>query len=219
MKLYFLLVLISSSQAVFSEEQNEDLFTKFAENVQHLSKSVSGLLDGASAGLKRLIEFGQFAASFLDASIDEDCFISCPKGYVLAPKENHIRRYNGCGSMGFNIPRESLPVPCMVDCCNEHDVCYDTCLADKELCDKQFKKCLYASCKKKEKANFMDTLEYKKCSASAKMLYSATMLLGCKSYKDAQRGACACIKGDQFTNYKDDYSYNYYGKQKHRNEL
>lgn len=34
----------------------------------------------------------------------------------------------------------------MALCCNEHDICYDTCNKDKELCDLDFKRCLYNYC-------------------------------------------------------------------------
>ncbi len=32
-------------------------------------------------------------------------------------------------------------------CCEAHDVCYDSCGTDKDVCDLDFKKCLYKSCK------------------------------------------------------------------------
>jgi len=38
----------------------------------------------------------------------------------------------------------------MTDCCNAHDVCYDTCGQDKEQCDFDFKRCLYKMCEKYE---------------------------------------------------------------------
>ncbi|XP_050311094.1 uncharacterized protein LOC126746775 isoform X2 [Anthonomus grandis grandis] len=34
----------------------------------------------------------------------------------------------------------------MEECCNTHDICYDTCNADKEVCDLDFKRCLYRHC-------------------------------------------------------------------------
>lgn len=34
----------------------------------------------------------------------------------------------------------------MTKCCNNHDVCYDTCNKEKELCDLEFKRCLYKYC-------------------------------------------------------------------------
>ena len=39
----------------------------------------------------------------------------------------------------------------MESCCNSHDICYDTCLSDKELCDLDFKRCLYKFCDSYEK--------------------------------------------------------------------
>lgn len=39
-----------------------------------------------------------------------------------------------------------LPVTGFVDCCDAHDICYDTCGADKDECDLKFKKCLYRKC-------------------------------------------------------------------------
>lgn len=43
---------------------------------------------------------------------------------------------------------DMLPVTGFVDCCNEHDVCYETCGKDKDECDLKFRKCLYKKCAK-----------------------------------------------------------------------
>lgn len=34
-----------------------------------------------------------------------------------------------------------------VGCCHTHDICYETCGADRDECDLHFKKCLYAQCR------------------------------------------------------------------------
>lgn len=34
----------------------------------------------------------------------------------------------------------------MTKCCDAHDICYDTCNNDKEVCDMEFKRCLYKYC-------------------------------------------------------------------------
>lgn len=34
----------------------------------------------------------------------------------------------------------------MTKCCDAHDICYDTCNNDKEVCDMDFKRCLYKYC-------------------------------------------------------------------------
>lgn len=40
----------------------------------------------------------------------------------------------------------------MATCCDDHDICYDTCNKDKELCDLDFKRCLYSYCDNYEKS-------------------------------------------------------------------
>lgn len=55
---------------------------------------------------------------------------------------------NGCGIVGMKISTEYLPTKDMELCCNEHDLCYDTCNNDKELCDLDFRRCLHKICDK-----------------------------------------------------------------------
>lgn len=59
---------------------------------------------------------------------------------------NHVPSADGCGSLGIQIASEYLPIAEMTSCCNLHDKCYDTCNSDKELCDIEFKRCLYNYC-------------------------------------------------------------------------
>ena len=77
----------------------------------------------------------------------------------------------------------------MTKCCNIHDICYDTCNSDKEKCDLEFKRCLYKYCEGYETTGvtIVNT-----CKAAAKMLFTGTTTLGCKSYMDAQKNACYC---------------------------
>lgn len=79
----------------------------------------------------------------------------------------------------------------MENCCNAHDICYDTCNKDKEMCDLDFKRCLYAYCDTHEKST-VGYLVVKGCKAAAKMLFTGTVTLGCKSYLDSQERACFC---------------------------
>lgn len=92
-----------------------------------------------------------------DAAVEENCVFKCPGGknsivpllqlYTLlfqfndfffhqsnkwtdvAPKPNRYYQpsSNGCGSLGLNINTEYLPAIEMENCCNAHDICYDTC--------------------------------------------------------------------------------------------
>lgn len=59
---------------------------------------------------------------------------------------NHVPKSDGCGSLGFEIASEYLPLEDMTKCCDAHDICYDTCNSGKEVCDLDFKRCLYNYC-------------------------------------------------------------------------
>lgn len=112
---------------------------------------------------------------------------------VGPPKQNRYYQpsSNGCGSLGLNINTEYLPAVEMENCCNSHDICYDTCNRDKELCDLDFKRCLYNYCDTHEKST-VGSIVAKGCKAAAKMLSTGTITLGCKSYLDSQERACYC---------------------------
>lgn len=79
----------------------------------------------------------------------------------------------------------------MEKCCDAHDICYATCNKDKELCDLDFKRCLYNYCETHDKTT-VGSLVAKGCKAAAKMLFTGTLTLGCRSYLDSQERACYC---------------------------
>lgn len=103
----------------------------------------------------------------------------------------HIPSSDGCGSLGMKIDTEYLPAAEMATCCDTHDICYDTCNSDKELCDLDFKRCLYKYCDSFERSLAGDIL-IKGCKSAAKTLFVSSMTLGCKSYLDSQEKACFC---------------------------
>lgn len=96
----------------------------------------------------------------------------------------------------------------MTKCCDQHDICYDTCRNDKETCDVEFRKCLYKYCDSYEKSLGGGTMMKGKrnvqtnfkvlsffflaCKGAAKVLYTGTLTFGCKAYLDAQSKACFC---------------------------
>lgn len=53
---------------------------------------------------------------------------------------------NGCGALGMRISSDYLPTVEMEKCCNEQDICYEECNNDKQLCDIEFKRCLFKYC-------------------------------------------------------------------------
>lgn len=113
--------------------------------------------------------------------------------------KQHVPTSDGCGALGMNIDKQYLPAPEMATCCDAHDICYDTCNSDKELCDLDFKRCLYKYCDTFEKGPTGEII-IKGCKAAAKMLFTGTMTLGCKSYLDAQQRACFCPSNSQNQN-------------------
>ncbi|XP_050311107.1 group XIIA secretory phospholipase A2-like isoform X3 [Anthonomus grandis grandis] len=126
-----------------------------------------------------------------DAAVEEECIFKCESGALPKPNRNHIPSKDGCGSLGLKINSDYLPFAAMEECCNTHDICYDTCNADKEVCDLDFKRCLYRHCDGYSKSVGGQAMT-KTCKGAAKVLFTGTLTFGCKSYKDAQKNACYC---------------------------
>lgn len=90
----------------------------------------------------------------------------------------------------LQVNQEYLPLAEMTKCCDIHDICYDTCNTDKEKCDLEFKRCLYRYCDTYQTTGMSTVVNA--CKAAAKVLFTGTTALGCKSFLDAQREACFC---------------------------
>ena len=166
----------------------EDIKTSLGSAKEYLNN----VLPMISDGLKAVKKFEEF----VDNTIEEDCYFECPKGQELSgAKKEHVRTSNGCGSLDiiFDDSENSLihVEKEFSECCNVHDVCYDTCGEDKDLCDLAFRKCLYKVCRKDEHKRFLDN---KKCKLKAKLFYMAVVGVGCQPYKAAQKNACDCVK-------------------------
>jgi len=144
-------------------------------------------------GLKAVQRFEEF----IDNTIDEDCYFQCPRGKTPVPQKGHVGVTNGCGSLDviFDNSEDSLihVEREFSDCCDEHDLCYDVCGEDKDMCDLYFRKCLYKVCRKEDHKLFLDN---KKCKLKAKLFYMAVIGVGCQPFKDAQKQACQCVKSE-----------------------
>ncbi|XP_063244175.1 group XIIA secretory phospholipase A2 [Bacillus rossius redtenbacheri] len=128
-----------------------------------------------------------------NAAVEEDCKFKCPGDVKPVKNKFHTPSSNGCGSLGVEISNEYLPVGDMTSCCDEHDLCYDTCNSGKELCDYEFKSCLYKICDKYGKS--VGNSAVTTCKTATKLLFVGTLALGCKSYLDSQQQACYCKPG------------------------
>ncbi len=153
-------------------------------------------MKGAAEYIKQAVDAAQNIYETYESVIDEECLFDYCQGDPFlksVPNPDHVPEYNGCGTINFLL--DSTPAspvrlddPLFTDCCNEHDLCYDTCGADRDLCDLKFRKCLYAVCREK---NFLRTLPCKTQARSAWLLVQA---LGCPNYRESQKKACICVR-------------------------
>ena len=166
------------------------LFDGLRETLSEAKKYLDDVTPYIMDGIKMV----ERAEQFVDSTIGEECEFVCRKGLVPRQKPGHVPDANGCGSMNviFDDSDESYIriEGDFTECCNEHDVCYDTCGSDKDMCDVRFKKCLYASCKK------ANSLMATGCKIKAKMAFMAVLGIGCQPFKDAQAEACECVKSE-----------------------
>jgi len=143
-----------------------------------------------SEGLK----MAERAERFVDSAIGEECVYECPRrGQAPVRRAGHVQTSNGCGSLDwiFDDSEESLihVEKSFTGCCDDHDLCYDTCNADKDECDLKFKKCLYRQCRGRD----LDFIDSKKCKLKAKLFFVTVIGVGCQSYLDAQQNSCQCV--------------------------
>ncbi|KAL4239619.1 hypothetical protein ACF0H5_000428 [Mactra antiquata] len=129
------------------------------------------------------------AVEALTDMFGEECNYKCENGNSPISKPGHVTSSNGCGSYGIKIDVEDLPG--METCCDNHDICYDTCNNKRKTCDKTFKTCLNNMCDK-IKALQLSKVSHKECKMAADMMYSGSVALGCDSYLKAQENACTC---------------------------
>ncbi|XP_060522303.1 group XIIA secretory phospholipase A2 [Cylas formicarius] len=160
-------------------------------NLRDAILSAETIFGGA---IKNVVKIAQKFRSYqdvFDRAVEEECVFKCPNGAIPKPNRFHVPSSDGCGSLGLKIHSDYLPVAAMEQCCNEHDICYDTCNKDKEVCDVDFKRCLYKYCDSYSNSVAGQTI-IKGCKAAAKVLFTGTLTLGCKSYIDSQTKACYC---------------------------
>lgn len=126
----------------------------------------------------------------INEASEENCIFQCPDGKKPQKNRYHVAQADGCGSFGIHIPKEHMPIAELTSCCDEHDLCYDTCNREKEKCDYTFKSCLYSICDKYKKSVGPEL--FSACKVAAKGMFTGTVALGCKAYKDSQERACYC---------------------------
>jgi secretory phospholipase A2 len=105
---------------------------------------------------------------------------TCSGTYAAIP--GYVPSSNGCGSYGVSAEAPFGVTPC----CNQHDLCYQSCNSTKTACDDQFDQCMKNVCNSEEE------LERIACLVEAEAFYVAVMDLGCRAYENNQQEACEC---------------------------
>jgi len=164
------------------------------ESLRGYMSEMGNVVNDVVSGMEKLGKGIKNVEEFLDATIDEECIFECPNGGEFQSNPDHSATSNGCGSFGLEdfLTSDVLPLDEFVECCNGHDICYGSCGNDKDECDLKFKKCLYRKCSAEK--HTMSKLQHRGCQAGAKILYTGTTALGCKSFINSQKDACLCQK-------------------------
>ncbi|XP_044878521.1 group XIIB secretory phospholipase A2-like protein isoform X1 [Mauremys mutica] len=123
------------------------------------------------------------------------CQYRCRYGKAPMPRPNYKpQEPNGCSSyfLGLKVPESlDLGIPAMTKCCNQLDVCYDTCGANKYRCDAKFRWCLHSICSDlKRSLGFVSKVEA--CESVADTVFNTVWTLGCRPFMNSQRSACIC---------------------------
>ncbi|XP_049456311.1 group XIIB secretory phospholipase A2-like protein isoform X1 [Epinephelus fuscoguttatus] len=123
------------------------------------------------------------------------CQYRCRYGELPQPRPGYqLPEPNGCSSslVGFQVNAAlDLGIPAMTKCCNQLDMCYDTCGTSKNDCDAKFRTCLYGICSDLKKSlGFVSKVQA--CESMADALHSTVGTLGCRPYMNSQRAACVC---------------------------
>ncbi|XP_048419743.1 group XIIB secretory phospholipase A2-like protein isoform X2 [Stegostoma tigrinum] len=119
------------------------------------------------------------------------CQYKCRYGKAPLPRPDYkVPEPNGCSSSFLGLKLD-LGIPAMTKCCNQLDLCYDTCGANKYRCDAKFRWCLYGICSDLKKSlGFVSKVEA--CESVADTMFNAVWTLGCKPFMNSQRSACVC---------------------------
>ncbi|XP_072279236.1 group XIIB secretory phospholipase A2-like protein isoform X1 [Pyxicephalus adspersus] len=123
------------------------------------------------------------------------CQYKCRYGKAPLPRPDYKPpEPNGCSSyfLGLKVPESlDMGIPAMTKCCNQLDICYDTCGANKYRCDAKFRWCLHSICSDLKKSlGFVSKVEA--CESVADTIFNTLWALGCRPFMNSQRASCIC---------------------------
>lgn len=91
------------------------------------------------------------------------------------------RQGNGCGPVYLNIDEflRNIGEEIFIECCNEHDQCYDTCGKKQFKCDTLFLYCMIEACQQ--------LIDNSRCRTDARLLFWLVVFAGQTAYQQAQQ--------------------------------
>jgi len=153
---------------------------------------------------------GSFAKGFLDHGCKYECYSdSTQSTRTRKIPSGRQPQFNGCGTEGLQEVwhLDQKFTDAATRCCNEHDICYDTCgiqKLHKQRCDDTFQHCLLEVCQRGNILHDNDDEENKEsCDGTANMMHAAVAGFGCHAYLESQTDACTCL--DEQVDQKDRY--------------
>ncbi|KAJ8248206.1 hypothetical protein GJAV_G00239510 [Gymnothorax javanicus] len=191
--------------AVLSEEQVDDLGANVVQPALNSSPAPSSpqaeTEDDSYWGLDSIRDSFQAVNGYFDTLVEMMggpngvCQYRCRYGKAPVARPNYkIPEPNGCSSslLGFQVPDSlDMGIPAMTKCCNQLDLCYDSCGSNKYRCDSKFRWCLHGICSDlKRSLGFVSKVEA--CETVADALYNTVWTLGCRPFMNSQRAACLC---------------------------
>uniref|UniRef100_A0A8C6STX1 Group XIIB secretory phospholipase A2-like protein n=1 Tax=Neogobius melanostomus TaxID=47308 RepID=A0A8C6STX1_9GOBI len=159
-----------------------------AENEDWGVHSIRGSFEAVSGYFDSMLEFM--------GGKDGVCQYRCRHGKDPIPRPDfQMPEPDGCSSYFFGLPIPDgmdVGIPAMTKCCNQLDMCYDTCGSNKYRCDSKFRWCLHSICSDLKKSlGFVSKVEA--CETVADTLFNTVWTLGCRPYMNSQRAACYCL--------------------------
>lgn len=120
----------------------------------------------------------------------------CPQSTVIVQKPNYVFKTNGCGPQKQWYSRITNRIiqrfhPTLIECCDKHDICYQTCGQIRKKCDTAFRDCVYKKCKVIKKWRWFRRL---RCKAYAKFMYRAVSKFGKYFFHPNTIDRCMCVK-------------------------
>ncbi|UJR29992.1 hypothetical protein I4U23_017539 [Adineta vaga] len=100
------------------------------------------------------------------------------------PINRFRRQANGCGPASLNLDEflRQIGEDILIICCNEHDLCYDTCGKKQFACDTTFLQCMIEACQQLSPLS-----NIQRCQNDARIYFWFVVFIGQSAYQQAQK--------------------------------